>query len=914
MIKKILAWALTLALAVSVCPTTIFAADTVGTEIIRYQSMTGLPDEEKYTNGTWSNSLTTGSYSEGNAPANTPGNTWTVPDEADRANVRKVVLSNIGNSATWTIDFTGKTVGWYKVSVYLSTKIGYNIGMNVGAEITHAGDTEQTQGQITRTDGTQGWIDLGDYNFDGLGNEKIKIYNPDGNRIDLVAIKLTGVAEPAPSAIELIKYGRYTGSIENNGTYVTEGVPVSTELSSWTIPDGTTRPEITRDSLNVANKKATWTPAITTAGWYKVSVFFSTYSGYSRSTGGTVTVNAATTGSEFVAITAFDGTQGWIEVPGVYKFNAGTAGTIEVKNTGTDLGTGANLELMGLKLTSTDAPPPGPVILPDISDIPADVFASLQVGDAFAYLTDDNCIRMGGISPFGADTTVTAMVTIDSVLKYMDAVQTSSDGSVDISLSLDPMTDSSGTYIVSLGGGFLVKDDSLNVVFANKTDSDRILASVAGSNTSTIQGILASEQTLVDLDTAGDIMALSDAAAVYDSLAGKDFDSVQELRHAFDTAVAIQTLNESVPADGATLLNTYKDDLGVNLASGSLYSKIKTSALKNTIYNKICGQNISLTKADFTKAYEKAVYTAIINGIDTEDRDTLISYLEACRQKGYISFSYSTYNTFTDTEKSEVVKKIIEARKLAAFATLEAAKTAFNNAVTAVNNDKTKDDDDDGYSSSNNVTIGGFGGGGGGGFTPVAPQPGQGGASGSVFNDIATVPWAHTAIAYLSNKGVIAGVGNGSFEPDRAVTREEFVKMLMAALTMPAGTTTNTFNDVNPGDWYYDTVMQAYALGIINGVDFDIFGVGQPITREQLCTIVYRAMMLLDVEISVNDINVNISDRSLISDFAVAAVESMYRAQIVNGMGDGTFAPGNIATRAQAAKIIYQLLERMQLL
>ena len=138
--------------------------------------------------------------------------------------------------------------------------------------------------------------------------------------------------------------------------------------------------------------------------------------------------------------------------------------------------------------------------------------------------------------------------------------------------------------------------------------------------------------------------------------------------------------------------------------------------------------------------------------------------------------------------------------------------------------------------------------------------------------------------------------------------------MLTRALNIPTDTTSHTFSDVKSGAWYYDYVMNAYANGIVNGIDASKFGVGKAITREEICTIINRAQNLMNVNIEADIKDVNIKDADKISTWAKEAVESLYRAEIVNGMGDGTFAPKAPATRAMAAKIIYLLMERGRIL
>ena len=104
--------------------------------------------------------------------------------------------------------------------------------------------------------------------------------------------------------------------------------------------------------------------------------------------------------------------------------------------------------------------------------------------------------------------------------------------------------------------------------------------------------------------------------------------------------------------------------------------------------------------------------------------------------------------------------------------------------------------------------------------------------------------------------------------------------------------------------------MKAYAAHIVKGVNFDVFGLGQPITREQMCTFLFRAMNLLDIHIEDNEKKFEFTDKAMISDYAAEAVECLYRAGIVNGVSETEFNPKGEATRAMAAQVIYQLMRK----
>ena len=169
------------------------------------------------------------------------------------------------------------------------------------------------------------------------------------------------------------------------------------------------------------------------------------------------------------------------------------------------------------------------------------------------------------------------------------------------------------------------------------------------------------------------------------------------------------------------------------------------------------------------------------------------------------------------------------------------------------------------------------------------------------FSDVDKNHWAYEAIESLSEKGIINGKGNGVFDPNGEITRAEFIKILCVAKNIKADGNVS-FKDVVSGAWYEEYIVSAYNSGLIKGVSEDIFGVNDKISRQDICTILFRTM---DVE---EDSEPKFKDNEEISEYAVDAVAFFAIHGVINGFSDGTFKPLESCTRAQAAKIIYQYL------
>ena len=174
-----------------------------------------------------------------------------------------------------------------------------------------------------------------------------------------------------------------------------------------------------------------------------------------------------------------------------------------------------------------------------------------------------------------------------------------------------------------------------------------------------------------------------------------------------------------------------------------------------------------------------------------------------------------------------------------------------------------------------------------------------------VFTDLADYPWAAGMISKLAQAGVISGRTSTTFEPGASVTRAEFLSMLVRAFSLTSDNTEVPFGDVG-GEWYYDSIRIAYGLGIAAGYEDGSFRPDAQITREEMAALALRAASKAGISIPSGNA-VTFTDSWDIADFAKEAIDTMTAAGIINGMGDGTFAPKETANRAQAAVIIYKI-------
>lgn len=117
------------------------------------------------------------------------------------------------------------------------------------------------------------------------------------------------------------------------------------------------------------------------------------------------------------------------------------------------------------------------------------------------------------------------------------------------------------------------------------------------------------------------------------------------------------------------------------------------------------------------------------------------------------------------------------------------------------------------------------------------------------------------------------------------------------------------FADVPAGQYYTGAVAWAAANGIVNGTSAVTFAPNDPVTREQMAALLYRAMRFLGNKCPQDGKLDAFSDASALSDWAVEGMIWAAGAGLFGGFEDGTLRPQETATRAQAAKVFCVLLD-----
>ena len=175
--------------------------------------------------------------------------------------------------------------------------------------------------------------------------------------------------------------------------------------------------------------------------------------------------------------------------------------------------------------------------------------------------------------------------------------------------------------------------------------------------------------------------------------------------------------------------------------------------------------------------------------------------------------------------------------------------------------------------------------------------------SAPVFSDVSNGAWYEDAVYWCRENGIMGGTSGTSFSPDTTMSRSMLATVLYRAEGSPATTSNETFSDVGSGTWYTDAVAWASSEGFMAGYGNGRFGTDDPVTREQLATILWRYAGSPDagtVE--------SFADATDISSYALKAVDWTKANGIIGGVGNNSFNPKGNASRAQVAVILYRYL------
>ena len=435
-------------------------------------------------------------------------------------------------------------------------------------------------------------------------------------------------------------------------------------------------------------------------------------------------------------------------------------------------------------------------------------------------------------------------------------------------------------------------DTSLEKVFDwfNKADEDDIkdmLASLENVFPDT-----AVEVGLVFESVIDDYMKLEEKDVIHSKIvAQKPYADISQILTLMESSVAEETIcqefrNAKDELSFEMVVSKYNEELGLYYKTEFGYDSLGEG--KNLVVK-------AVSSGDFTdvstlkELFNEEVILANFNTCTWGELEEIAVYYA---DEIGLNVSNTKYSNLSNTNKSKLYKTIADND----YTDISDIKEVFDETLSRLSKDS-----------------GSSGGGSGGGSKGASYQ-----IIGDVdnlihktsekpFKDVEDGFWADIYISDLYEKGIVSGDGSGNFYPSKPVTRAEFVKMLVLSLNIYDSASESQFADCR-GKWYDSYVASAVNQGIVTGISDDIFNGDAIVTRQDMATMTYRAVMSRGIDLKQVNYNIDIVDEASIDGYAKTAVTSMWKAGILNGMGDGYFAPHSSCNRAMSAKVISHIM------
>ncbi len=303
--------------------------------------------------------------------------------------------------------------------------------------------------------------------------------------------------------------------------------------------------------------------------------------------------------------------------------------------------------------------------------------------------------------------------------------------------------------------------------------------------------------------------------------------------------------------------------------------------------------NIALEAEDFSSLKDEILRASLLSFIETSNYVKTKQIAEAFPE--LFDIFTDKFNSLSGYEESVVYKSVTGTY----WNTIEEFCLAVKEAIEDLNSG------DSGNRGGGGSKGGSSGGGSYGKPVDVSKEAVEDKTRQNIFSDLQGFEWAEIAVLELSEKGIVSGREEGKFVPDGNVTRAEFIKMLSLVVGIePNENYIGLFEDVNEDDWFWSYVEAANQAGIASGFNGN-FMPDEDISREDMAVLLFRACKF---DLSENEEDI-FNDTNLISDYAKGAVFALYEKGIILGNGSGDFNPKGNALRAEAAQIIYRMLE-----
>lgn len=171
------------------------------------------------------------------------------------------------------------------------------------------------------------------------------------------------------------------------------------------------------------------------------------------------------------------------------------------------------------------------------------------------------------------------------------------------------------------------------------------------------------------------------------------------------------------------------------------------------------------------------------------------------------------------------------------------------------------------------------------------------------LTDVELNAWYHEAVDYVVEHGIMAGVSATAFQPNGSLTRGQVVQILHNLEGKPEETAEAPFTDT-AGHWALEAIAWAAQNNVVAGYDDGTFGPEKLVTREEFAQMMYNYAKFKGYDLTAGGDLTQFPDAGAISDWAETALSWANGKGLINGHDNGAIDPQGNTTRAQAASIM----------
>ncbi len=167
--------------------------------------------------------------------------------------------------------------------------------------------------------------------------------------------------------------------------------------------------------------------------------------------------------------------------------------------------------------------------------------------------------------------------------------------------------------------------------------------------------------------------------------------------------------------------------------------------------------------------------------------------------------------------------------------------------------------------------------------------------------------WAYESLCYAYEAGAIKGFEDGTLRPDDHLTRAQMATVIVRLYGTGARADISKFPDVVKGEWYWEYLEEAYAMNLFKGDSEGNMNPDKDILRSEVFTVICRLLGLEAV-----DGGTDFSDDAQIAAWAKGSIKALKVGGYISGDGEKRVNAANPITRAEFAKLLYNVKNRQE--